>query len=178
MKKTSHHVRLTSGLFCCALLFALVLSPVAAQEEPNIQFYPYSLGAGIEMNQNTRSGFAMNYGAAIDRYVAYNTNGSGLLLLGLKGYMITDLNSIVGTEADIYVRLNLFNLGPGAVFTQLGLGYVTYQEEEINARTLLADFSLGYRVFFAGGFYAEPYFRTGFPLRMGFGIMAGHRFAF
>jgi hypothetical protein len=92
--------------------------------------------------------------------------------------MITDFNSIAGTEADLYIRLNLFNLGPSEVFTQLSWGYASYKEDEINAQTMLADFTLGYRVFFLGGFYAEPYVRTGFPLRLGFGIMAGHRFAF
>jgi hypothetical protein len=178
MKKTAHYPRLHGGFFCCVLLLTMALSPIAAQEKTNDQFYPYTLGAGMEMNQNTRSNFAMNYGAAIDRFVAYNKNGGGMILAGLKGYMITDLFSITGAEADIYVRLNLFNLGPGVVFTQLGWGYADYREEEIYAQTMLADFTIGYRVFFANGFYAEPYFRTGFPLRMGFGIMAGHRFAF
>ena len=38
--------------------------------------------------------------------------------------------------------------------------------------------TLGYRGFFLNGFYFEPYFRTGFPFRMGFRLMAGHWFAF
>jgi hypothetical protein len=177
MKKLQY-TRLAGGFLSCALFFVLALSPALAREKTNAQFYPYALGAGMEMNQNTRSGFAMNYGMVIDRYVAYNKKGGGMILAGLKGYMITDLNSIAGTEADVYVRLNLFHLGPGAVFTQLGWGYAIYNEEEINAHVLLADFTVGYRIFFAGGFYAEPYFRTGFPLKMGFGIIAGHRFAF
>ena len=165
------------GKYCILLLFALALSPMAAQDKTNDEFYPYSLGAGGEANQSTRVGFALGYGAAIDRYIAY-VEGNGILLAGLKGYLLTDFASISGAEADVYIRLNMFRLGRGAFFSQLSWGYTSYKEDDIHAQTLLADFTLGYRGFFSNGFYIEPYFRAGFPFRMAFGLMAGHRFAF
>ena len=162
------------GLFSGLLFFLLApLSPIAAED----QLFPYTLGVGAEANQNTREGLAFSYGAALDRHLAY-TNGKSMLLVGVKGYMLTDFNSISGTEADVYLRLNAFWLGPGSFFGQLSWGFSGYKEDDIDVKTMLADFTIGYRFFFLGGFYAEPYFRAGFPFRIGFGVMAGHRFAF
>jgi len=160
-----------------ASLFLLSPSPLSAQEKTNDEIYPYALGGGAEVNLNTREGIAMGYGAAVDRYISY-AGGKGILLAGVKASMQTDFGGISGTEAGAYLRLNLLEAGPGFFFSQLGWGYSTYREDAITANAMLMDFTLGYRGFFLNGFYFEPYFRTGFPFRMGFGLMAGHWFAF
>ena len=160
----------------CSLLLLMPLPYLSSQEMTGDQQFPYTLGAGAELNQNTRKGFAFSYGAAVDRIIAY-MNGDGVLLAGVRGFMITDFTSIKATEADVYIRLNTFKLGPGKFFGQLSWGYAGYQEESIDAQTMLMDFTLGYRAFL-GGFYAEPYLRCGFPFRMAFGLLAGHRFSF
>ena len=168
-------------LFCFPLFFMTALLPLAAQQggqvlPPDIQ-WPYTLGGGAEININTRAGAAMGYGASVDRIFAYHGD-TGIFLVGAKGSMETDFNGISGTEADIYIRLNLFRLGPGSFFTQLTWGYATYREVDMAPQTMLADITVGYRVFFLKGFYVEPYFRAGFPFLIGGGLMAGHRFSF
>jgi hypothetical protein len=92
--------------------------------------------------------------------------------------MGTDFQGVAVTEAGLYLRLNLVKVGPGRFFTQLGWGISSYQEDENQRQSMSLDYSLGYRFFFLGGFYAEPYFRTGFPLRLGIGLAAGHWFDF
>ena len=177
-KSKIHHCPPGSILYCSLMFFFLALSSVAAQEKTDDQFYPYTLGVGAEASQNTRKWFALDYGAMVDRFIAYREDGRGLLLAGIRGYMITDLKSISGTEAALFLRVNMFRIGPGSIYSQLSWGFSSYREDTIEARTLLADFTIGYRAFFLDGFYVEPYFRSGFPFRMAFGLMAGHRFTF
>jgi hypothetical protein len=142
-----------------------------AQETQRI--YPYTLGAGAEVNQNTRESTALGYGVALDR-----TLGSERFLAGLRGFMDNDYSGISAVEGEFYLRLNLIKLGPGWAFSQLGWGFVSFREEENQVQNMLLDFTMGYRLFFLGGFYVEPYIRTGFPVRLGAGIMAGHWFDF
>jgi hypothetical protein len=132
------------------------------------------MGAGAEMNLNTRNGPALGYGAAVDRTIG----SSGLIAAGLRAALETDFSGVSGTEANLYFRLYLYKRDFGGLYTQLGWGYSAYREDLINAQTMLLDFTAGYRVFFLGGFYVEPYFRTGFPFRLGVGLMAGHWFDF
>jgi hypothetical protein len=165
-------MRVYSGFILLSLIFVLV-SPSAGAEEKDGRVFPYTLGAGIESNLNTREGFAMGYGAALDRYL-----GSEYVLAGIRGVMGTDFNGVSETEASLYLRLYLFKPNAGGVFTQLGWGLSSFREDETQRQNMLLDFSVGYRLFFWGGFYVEPYVRTGFPLRFGAGIMAGHWFAF
>jgi hypothetical protein len=146
---------------------------IAGAQEKNERVYPYSLGAGTEANLNTREGFALGYGAAMDRYV-----GSEYVLAGLRGAMNTDFQGVSEMEAAVYLRLYVFKPDAGGVFTQLGWGFTSFREDENQRTNMLLDFSLGYRLYFLKGFYVEPYFRTGFPVRIGIGLMAGHWFDF
>jgi hypothetical protein len=109
----------------------------------------------------------------LDRYA-----GTEYVLAGIRGAMDTDFKGVTGTEAALYLRLYLFKPDAGGAFTQLGWGFASFREDDNQRQNMLLDFTLGYRLFFFKGFYAEPYFRTGFPLRLGGGIMAGHWFDF
>jgi|GEM_PF-1382558 len=169
--------RLSVFLFCLLFLFAFGFSSLTAEEVSNDRAYPYSLGGGVEMNLNTREGAAMGYGAALDRYFIY-AEDKGLLRAGVRFAMQSDFDGISATEGDIFVRYNLLRLGPGDIFTQLSWGFSSYREDEIMANTMLTGFSAGYRFYFLGGFYVEPYIRTGFPFLFGTGVMAGHWFSF
>jgi hypothetical protein len=154
------------------LIFIFAASFISAQENEE-RVYPYSLGAGVETNLNTREGFALGYGAAVDRYV-----GSEYVLAGIRGAMSTDFNGVAETEAGLYLRLYLVKPNAGGLFTQLGWGFASFREDENQHQNMLLDFTLGYRLYFLKGFYVEPYFRTGFPFRAAAGLMAGHWFDF
>jgi hypothetical protein len=163
---------LYSSLLLLPVIFALAI-PFAGAQENDERVFPYTLGAGIEGNLNTREGFALGYGIALDRHV-----GSEYILAGLRGAMGNDFNGVTETEASLYLRLYLFKPDAGGVFTQLGWGFTSFREDETHRQDMLLDFTLGYRLYFLNGFYVEPYFRTGFPLRAGMGVMAGHWFDF
>jgi hypothetical protein len=165
-------LRKRGSFLLLSLVFAFSASWLSAQEESE-RVYPYTLGAGIEGNLNTREGFALGYGAALDRYL-----GSEYVLAGLRGAMDTDLKGVSATEAALYLRLYVFKPDAGGAFTQLGWGFASFREDENQRQNMLLEFTLGYRLFLLGGFYLEPYFRTGFPMRIGMGIMAGHWFDF
>jgi hypothetical protein len=154
------------------LIFVLVSPFIGAQEKAE-RVFPYTLGGVAETNLNTREGFALGYGVALDRYL-----GSEYVLAGIRGAMGTDFKGVSETEAALYLRLYVFKPDAGGVFTQLSWGFSSFQEDENDQQNMLLDFSIGYRLFFLSGFYVEPYFRTGFPMRIGLGIMAGHWFDF
>ena len=168
---------LTKTALFFLLFFLLSVLPLAARDADSDRTFPYSLGVGIESNLNTREGAAMGYGAVLDRYFIYSGD-RGILRAGLKFAMQTDFAGITGTEASLFARLNLVRLGPGDIFTQIGFGFGSYREDEITANTMLSEFTVGYRFYFLGGFYVEPYLRTGFPFLLGGGVMAGHWFSF
>ena len=164
-------------ILCFLFSITLGVSSLAADDASKAREFPYSLGGGIEGNFNTREGIAMAYGVALDRYFLYSGD-SGILQLGVKGYMQTDFEGISGTELDFYMRLNMANFGSGKLFGQVSLGHCSYREDEINVSTMHMDFTFGYRAYLLDGFYIEPYVRTGFPFLLGAGIMIGHWFSF
>ena len=162
-------------LFPCFLFFLVLgLSSLAAQDD---RTFPWSLGAGLEVNLNTREGMAMGYGAGLDRYFFYDGD-RGVFRAGVKAVMHTDFDSITGMEADLYARVNILRIWRGDIFTQLSWGVATFREDALTANTMLMDFTAGYRFTLVRGFYLEPYVRTGFPFLFGGGITAGHRLAF
>jgi hypothetical protein len=156
------------------IFFVLILcaAGIGAQEK-NRDSFPYTLGAGIEFGLNTRENFAIGYTAALDR-VIYNSPVSA----GLRGTMYNDLNSVTATEAELTLRLNLFKLWRGEFFTQLGWGWAFYREDDNTVNTFILDVVLGYRFYFFGGFYVEPFIRGGYPYQINVGILGGHWFSF
>jgi hypothetical protein len=92
--------------------------------------------------------------------------------------MTTDFQGVSATEAALYLRLYLFKPAAGGLFTQFGWGFASFREDENQRQGMLVDLTLGYRLYVYKGFYAEPYIRTGFPLRFGAGLTAGHWFDF
>jgi hypothetical protein len=163
--------------FTFILLFVVSIGPgvffAAAQETEEWKQFPYALGAGVEMNMNTREGWGQGFVAAIDRHL-FDKH----LLVGIRGGMGTDYHGISSTEGGLYVRLYPYKLGLGGAFTQFGWGLTSFQEDNNNPITALFDFSTGFRFFFLKGFYAEAYVRTGYPMQWGFGALGGHRFNF
>jgi hypothetical protein len=157
-------------LLCAILAFAA--PTVAAQEKAEWDEFPYALGAGLEMNMNTKEGWAQGYTAGLDRHLGKH------LLVGLRGGMNDNLEGITGSEANLFLRLYLYKLGLGGAFTQIGYGISSFQEDELRKKSFLMEYTAGFRFFFFGGFYAEAYARSGYPFKWGLGLMAGHRFNF
>jgi uncharacterized membrane protein YciS (DUF1049 family) len=153
-----------SIIFCAAV--------IGAQEKTRIDF-PYTLGAGAEYGLNTRENFALGYTAAIDRVIT-----GAPVALGVRGTMYNDQQSVTLTEAEATVRLNLISIGPGDIFTQLGLGWSFYREDDREANTYTLDVMAGYKFFFLDGFYVEPFVRVGYPYQVNMGLLAGHWFSF
>jgi hypothetical protein len=164
----------TSALYAMLLFIvpACFGAAVFAQEE-EWQRFPYALGAGLETNMNTRRGWAQGYAAVLDRHL-FDEH----FLLGFRGGMNTDYQGISTTEGLLFFRLYPYKPDLGGAFTQLGWGVSSFQEDENKQQVLLFEFSAGFRFFFLGGFYVEPYMRTGFPFQLGAGVLAGHRFSF
>ncbi|MDR2608640.1 MAG: hypothetical protein LBC57_09640, partial [Treponema sp.] len=56
--------------FVITLLFFASIGPLAsALETEEWKQFPYALGAGVEMNMNTREGWGQGFVAAIDRHL-------------------------------------------------------------------------------------------------------------
>jgi hypothetical protein len=164
--------------FLCALLFFMVslgAVSLSAQQQPEEEWqrFPYALGAGMEMNMNTRGGWSQGYMAAIDRHL-FDKH----LLVGLRGIMNTDYQGISNMEGVLFLRLYPYKLNLGGAFTQLGWGVSSFQEDDNKPLVMLFDFAAGFRFFFLKGFYAEACVRTGFPFQWGLGVLGGHRFSF
>ncbi|MDR1785339.1 MAG: hypothetical protein LBR23_02570 [Spirochaetaceae bacterium] len=162
----------------CALL-SLAVSPAGAQEKTaktDVDF-PYTLGAAMELNMFTREGSSFGYGAALDRYII-----PGYILGGLRGVLSVSGDAINTTEAEVYLRLNMAKIDVpiigGYVFSQFAWGFTSLREETNTLYTFSLNYTLGYRAFFLGGFYVEPYVRAGYPVRMAAGVSAGHWFNF
>jgi hypothetical protein len=151
----------------------LWLSPALGAQEKSREQFPYTLGGGIEYGLNTRENFALGYTAALDRFFF-----TPIFSAGIRGTMYDDFKSVTSSEAELTMRLSLFKIGPGEIYTQLGWGWAFYREDERQMNTYIMDASLGYRFFFLGGFYAEPFIRGGYPFELSVGILAGHWFSF
>jgi hypothetical protein len=158
------------------VLILTVLSGIAAfaqEEEQDWQRYPYTLGAGLEMNMNTRTGWAQGYSAIMDRHLFDRHFAAGIRI-----GMHNDYNGISSLEGSFFTRLYPYKLGLGGAFVQLGWGVISFQEDELRPMTVLFDFTTGFRFFFLKGFYVEADIRTGYPLQWAFGLSGGHRFSF
>jgi hypothetical protein len=160
------------SVFFFAAMTLAVPCAIAGEEEEWERF-PYALGAGLEMNMNTKNGWARGMFAGLDRH-SFDKH----LVLGLRGGMNDNLDGITDSEASLFLRLYLYKLGLGGAFTQIGYGISSFQEDELRRKAFLIDYSAGFRLFFLGGFYAELYVRSGYPFKWGAGIMTGHRFSF
>jgi hypothetical protein len=158
-------------LFVLMILSSLSFS-VFAQEQ-DWERYPYSLGAGLEMNMATREGWAQGYSVIIDRHF-FDEH----YVMGLRGTMNSDYDSISNLEGSLFARLYPFKLGLGGAFVQLGWGVSSFQEDELKPLVVLFDGAAGFRIFFLEGFYAEAYVRAGYPSQWAFGLLGGHRFSF
>jgi hypothetical protein len=155
------------------LIFVAAFTAYAQEQEQEWERYPYTLGAGIEMNMATREGWGQGYLAVIDRHI-FDEH----FVAGLRGGMNNDFNGITSLEASLFARLYPFKLGLGGAFVQLGWGISTFQEDELRPLVFLFDASAGFRFFFLGGFYAEASVRSGYPDQWAFGVLGGHRFSF
>ena len=165
-------------LFSIAPLYAEETgSPPAQGPDRGWDSFPYSLGAGVEYGNNTRTDYALGYSVAIDRYI-YNRYTA----FGIRGTMYNDFTSITASEAELLLRLYFLDAGHGAFFGQLGFGAAFYREEDRQVNTYIMDFTAGYRFYvqegLSKGFYVEPYVRTGYPFKWGFGLFIGHWFNF
>jgi hypothetical protein len=152
---------------------SLLVVPAAGAQEKSREDFPYTLGGGIEYGLNTRENFAMGYTVALDRFFFIP-----IFSVGIRGTMYNDFKSITATEAELTMRLSFLKIGPGDIFTQLGWGWAFYQEDDRKISTYIMDAALGYRFFFLGGFYVEPFVRGGYPFEVNIGVLAGHWFSF
>jgi hypothetical protein len=155
------------------VLFGFIGLSVFAQEEKEWERYPYTLGGGLEMNMNSRSGWAQGYSVIMDRHL-FDEHFTA----GVRGTMNSDYKGITNLEGTLFARLFPFKMGLGGAFVQLGWGITSFTEDELRPLTFTFDFSAGFRYFFLKGFYAEAYIRTGYPVQWAGGILGGHRFSF
>jgi hypothetical protein len=163
------------ALAAFAMLFWVVgISFSSAQEaQEDWERFPYALGAGIEMNMDTKEGWSRGYTVGLDRHI-FDRH----LLAGFRGGMYNDYESVTANELSLFLRLYLFKLGLGGAFTQIAGGISSLQEDDLRRQVFLVDYTAGFRFFFLGGFYAEAAIRSGYPFRWGFSIMGGHKFSF
>jgi hypothetical protein len=154
-----------------AALIGLGFSVFAQEQE--WQRYPYSLGAGLEMNMATREGWAQGYSVILDRHF-FDEH----FVMGLRGTMNSDYDSISNLEGSLFARLYPYKLGLGGAFVQLGWGASSFQEDELQPLVVLLDGAAGFRFYFLQGFYTEAYVRAGYPTQWAFGLLGGHRFSF
>jgi len=157
---------------------ALQEVPIAEKEFIIHKDMPWSLSGNYEFGANTRKGVASAFGLSLDRFL-FNP----LLALGLRGNFHNDGNTISATEITLNFRLyapfinnNVF------VFVQWGIGGLLYLDEAREKNTYTMNGLGGCRIYFTRGFirgfYAEPYFRIGFPFMISGGVAVGHWFNF
>jgi hypothetical protein len=159
------------------LAMVIVVPQVRAQEKADWQRHPYALGAGLEINQNTRENIAWGYSVVIDRHL-FNR----YLLAGLRGSMINDSAAISNFQGLGFFRAYPYKIGLGGAFVQAGFGASSFREDDLTRLIFYREFSAGFRFFiprgFLDGFYIEAYAGTGYPFHFNLGLLAGHRFSF
>jgi hypothetical protein len=147
-----------------ALLLALFTAIAGAQETKQ-----FSLGLGMELNNNTRRGVAMGGSG----YFAYD------ILKALEAGIIVgidyDFNKITVLEPELTGRWYFYNINENSLFTQADLGASLIFEKGENRARFLGGITLGMR-FPLGDLYVEPYVRGGYPFIWGTGLRAGLRF--
>jgi hypothetical protein len=157
-------------LFVSALFFAGLTTLTAAEDD--WETFPYNLGGGLEMNMNTKEGWAQGFTAVVDRHITRH------LTLGIRGTLTNDYRNISAAEGGLFARLYVWKPNAGGAFTQIGGGFGSFQEEDRRRIAFVLSYGAGYRFYFLKGFYAETYVQAGYPFRWGIGLTAGHWFNF
>jgi hypothetical protein len=135
---------------------------------------PFSVGGGIEVTQNERSGVLPEISAVIDfeysRYVALGVRG------GLTVWSRQSTDSLVSSmDALGFARFYPYDFGWIRPFVQAGVGISEIREVEYEVYDPIGEAALGARAHLTG-WYLEAIFRYGYPFRFAGGLFFGHSF--
>jgi hypothetical protein len=148
-------------------------SPEASASEPEIH-KPFSVGTGMEINQNVRVGVVPALFICID----YEINR--ILDFGVRGSM-TYFNSapadalISAQEGVFFTRFYVYDFGWIRPYVHTGVGVSSAREQDYVVEDVLGEAACGIRAHWRGWF-ADLSFRFGYPFRMGAGLLLGHSF--
>ncbi|MDR1626625.1 MAG: hypothetical protein LBT33_08795 [Spirochaetia bacterium] len=135
---------------------------------------PFSVGAGMELTQNTRSGLVPEVFAGIDydidRMLAFGVRGG--MTYGSKEPADSQVSVMEGV---VFSRLYVYDFRWIRPYAQVGLGASTIREVDYEVTDVLGEGAVGARAHFLGWF-ADIGVRWGYPFRAGFGIEVGHSF--
>jgi hypothetical protein len=172
-----HEVYMKYVLMC--VIFTAGLFPVFSQTPAGYLasgeiHKPFSVGAGIEMNQNVRVGVVPALFICIDYEI------DRLLDFGVRGSM-TYFNSapadalITAQEGIFFARFYVYDFGWIRPYMHTGLGVSSAREQDYVVEDVLGEAAFGTRAHWRGWF-ADLSFRFGYPFKVGIGLLFGHSF--
>jgi hypothetical protein len=152
------------------IFFVLLLGAgIVSAEEDSIPFR-FSIGWGVEGNNNTEKNAAI--AGVLTNDFALNTHFSIGTRLGFS-HNLADLGTL---EAGIMFRVYFLSRNSSGPFIQAdgGLSYIFRRDDTHDDMTakFLCGGTLGWR-FRLGSFYFEPYGRGGYPFIWGGGLVMG-----
>jgi hypothetical protein len=135
---------------------------------------PFSVGAGMELSQNARSGLVPEVFACIDYDI------DRMLAFGVRGGMTYGSKepadaAVSVMEGVFFSRFYVYDFTWMRPYAQVGLGAATIREVDYEVTDVLGEGAVGLRAHFLGWF-ADLGFRWGYPFRTAFGIEIGHSF--
>jgi hypothetical protein len=146
------------------LLLLVMAVHIEAQEATG-----FALGFGVEGNNNTRKGVALEE----NLYVTYSFNNA--FEAGIQIGVNYDFHNIIALEPMVMGRWYFTDFFGGRVFAQADLGATLIIEDAQLRPLALGGLALGIR-FPLGAWFVEPYVRGGYPFLWGAGVSAGYRF--
>jgi hypothetical protein len=133
------------------------------------QAWQISAGAFVENNGNVRTGLALAGGLTLDTTITNSISA------GLKFDAGSDFRGLVSLETALFGRWYFFKGESLQLYAQAGAGTVIFVENDQALQTFVAEGGLGVRIPIKR-LYIEPYLRFGYPVGVGFGMVAGWSF--
>jgi hypothetical protein len=140
------------------------LSILGAQETKR-----FSLGIGVEANNNTR------VGAAMGETMYFGCSIIQPLEAGVSVGFSYDFNRVMVLEPAAAGRWYFYHFMENRFFAQADLGASIVLEEKDTRPYFLGGLTLGVQLSL-NEWYVEPYARGGYPFVWGTGVKAGYRF--
>lgn len=132
-----------------------------------------SVGAGPELNMNSREGFAFGAGLSIDYQLPFP---SPELAAGAVVTASSNFDDTFVIEATAMARWYFMGTNYTGLFAQVDLGMHYITERDVSLILFQGGVRAGYRLPMSDSFYIEPYGRFGYPHFIGIGVLAGMRF--
>jgi len=148
------------------LLFCVTFSLFAREASGGIGLENTHIGAGAEVNANTREG------AAIGGALSFGIDFGKQFAAGLRVIFSHDTESIFTVEPLAFFRYYL-PLKIQGFFVQAEMGTSVFLEDDKSYPAFSIGAAAGWRYKFTDMFYIEPYARAGYPFIWGAGLTAG-----